>query len=145
MMSELKITDFIPQRPPIVMIDGMDEIWDSGVISNFEVRNNRLFCQDGYLTSAGLIENIAQTAAFFAGYLYKNAGKDVPLGFISSIKSLEVKRHPRNGQKISTRLEKVQDVLDFSIFQGRVFAEDQTLVAECELRIFTQNVENEAG
>jgi predicted hotdog family 3-hydroxylacyl-ACP dehydratase len=142
MMSELKITDYIPQRPPIVMIDGVEEIMDAGVTSTFKVRSEHLFCNKGFLSTAGIIENIAQTAAFLAGYLYKNAGADVPLGFISSIKSLEVRQHPTTGQVISTKLEKLQDVLDFSIFQGRVFGENQVLVAQCELRIFTQKIEN---
>lgn len=140
----MDILEFIPQRPPIVMIDGAREIWETGVITWFTVKKSNIFCHDSFLSSGGVVENIAQTAAFFAGYHFKNMGANVPLGFISSIKALEISELPKVTAMITTKIEKIQDVLSFSIFSGQVLKHDGTQVASCEIRIFIENAEENA-
>lgn len=139
MKMKLNILDFIPQRSPIVMIDGALEIWDNGAITYYIVKDNHFFCRDGFLSSGGLLENIAQTAAFYAGFHFKSLGTKIPLGFISSVKALEIFELPQVPSRITTKIEKIQDVLSFSIFRGQVIKDDGSQIAVCEIRIFIEN------
>ena len=138
-MLELVVTDYIPQRPPFVMIDSVKSINENGVTTIFKVNSNNIFCEDGIFKTGGMIENIAQSTAFYAGYSYKQKELDVPLGFITSIKSLEVMRFPKVNEYIFTTVIKVNEVLEFKIFKGEIFNEDNFKIAQCELRIFIKN------
>ena len=105
-MIEFPVTDYIPQRLPFLMIDSVKSINENGVTTVFKVNLENIFCGDGIFKTAGMIENIAQTAAFYAGYTYKKKGMNVPLGFITSIKNLDVIRFPKVNEYISTKISK---------------------------------------
>lgn len=138
-MMELIITDYIPQRPPFVMIDSVKSIKESEVTTIFQVNLDHIFCEEGFFKTSGMLENIAQSAAFFAGYSYKAKGLNIPLGFMTSIKSLEVKRFPKVNEYISTTVTKVNEVLDFKIFKSEILDKNNLIIAQCELRIFIEN------
>ena len=63
-----KITDYIPQREPIVMVSALLSANKEEAVSEFNITDDNIFCQDGYLTESGIIENIAQTAAAMTGF-----------------------------------------------------------------------------
>ena len=64
------ILNLIPQRPPIVMVDSFCGIEDNCSYSGFTVTDDNIFCQEGKLQEAGIIEHIAQSAAARIGYIY---------------------------------------------------------------------------
>ena len=71
----LSAEGLIPQRHPIVLVD---RLLDSDVeksVSDFLIREDCVFVEDGRMVSAGLMENIAQTCALRIGYL--NRGQKV--------------------------------------------------------------------
>lgn len=138
MMLALEITDYIPQRKPFVMIDGVKNIDENSIETVFSPGKDNVMVSEGYFTSGGIMENIAQSAAFFAGYSYKQKGQDVPLGFITSIKGLKIDRFPKFGENISTKVVNTNEVLDFQIFHGEVKDNQNILIAECEIRVFIQ-------
>ena len=53
----------IPQKPPMVMVDKLIFAEEKKVVTSFLIRRDNIFCSDGVFTEAGLIENMAQTAA----------------------------------------------------------------------------------
>ena len=64
------ILNLIPQRPPTVMVDSFCGIEDNCSYSGLTVTDDNIFCQEGKLQEAGIIEHIAQSAAARIGYIY---------------------------------------------------------------------------
>ncbi len=137
-MQGIHVTEYIPQRPPFVFIDSVRQIQANCAKTSFKVPKGHFFCEGGIFRTGGIIENISQTAALYAGYSYREKGMDVPLGFITAIKDLEIFWFPREQELIETSVELLNDIMDFRIFKGEVFSEDKVLLAHCELRIFVQ-------
>ncbi|MCQ2146993.1 MAG: pseudouridylate synthase, partial [Bacteroidales bacterium] len=61
--------DILPQRPPFVMIDALNAYEESRVDTSFVVREDNILVKDGFLSEAGVMENIAQTCAARIGYI----------------------------------------------------------------------------
>ena len=85
------ILNLIPQRPPIVMVDSFCGIEDDCSYSGLTVTDDNIFCQEGKLQEAGIIEHIAQSAAARIGYIYLQKNEPVPLGFIGSDRNYPLK------------------------------------------------------
>ncbi len=73
------ILNLIPQRPPIVMVDSFCGIEDNCSYSGLTVTDDNIFCQEGKLQEAGLVEHIAQSAAARIGYIYLQKNEPVAL------------------------------------------------------------------
>jgi len=135
--TEIDVLEVIPQRAPIVMIDALTHADAEKTISNFQIRESCIFCNDGFLSESGMIENIAQTGAAGFGYLDKQAGKQVSLGFIASIKNIEIHQLPKVGEVVQTEVVNQEPVMGFNIIIGKIILND-TIIASCEMRIFVQ-------
>jgi predicted hotdog family 3-hydroxylacyl-ACP dehydratase len=135
LISGNDILEFIPQRPPVVMIDKLLYAGTDKTISGLLVNENNIFFNAGFLSESGLVENIAQTAAVGMGYLSKQGNKKVPIGFIASIKDLKIHLLPAAGDEITTEVVVTNQVMEVSILKGIVYRNGE-LLAECEMRIF---------
>lgn len=129
------ITELIPQRMPIVMIDELLRSDEKSTVTRFEVRGDNIFCEENFLAEPGLIENIAQTAAARMGYFAKSTGTEVPLGFIAAVSSLTVKSRPRVGETIETTVTVVNEVIGITIIEGMITLNGEE-IARCEMKIF---------
>ncbi|MCI1186378.1 3-hydroxyacyl-ACP dehydratase [Hymenobacter sp. DH14] len=135
------LTRLLPQRPPMLLIDALLECANDRTVSQFQVPADLVLVEDGYLSEAGLIENIAQTAAAGAGYGYQQGGAGAPpIGFIAAIKDLRVGALPAVGTVLTTEVLVQNQVLEFTIVRGTVRAAGATF-AECEMRIFIKDSE----
>ena len=83
-----EIESFIPQRDPFIAIHELLQATDEFAITQFKVLAESIFVIDGVLGEPGLIENIAQTAAAQMGYVCKQKGISVPIGYIADRKSV---------------------------------------------------------
>jgi len=129
------LTDLLPQKPPMVMVHQLLQADAALTVSGFSVTDTCPLLEDVFLSEAGLVENIAQTAAAGVGYAYKQEQKEAPVGFIAAIKDLKITNLPRLGAALRTEVQVQNQVMEFSIIRGRVF-ENEALLAECEMRIF---------
>jgi predicted hotdog family 3-hydroxylacyl-ACP dehydratase len=130
-----EVLHYIPQRPPIVMIDTLwstDEVSTTGGLT---VLADNIFVENNHLAEPGLMEHIAQTAALRAGYFFKSQQKEVPLGFIGSFKDLIIQELPTVGSTLHTKVSLLHEVMDISVFKGEVFHKE-TCIASCEIKIF---------
>jgi len=84
------------------------------------------------------IENIAQTVAAGAGYMAKQNGKPVAVGYIGAVKNLEIFALPKVGDVINTKVTVVNQVFDVTIVNGDVECKGIKL-AKCEMKIFVKN------
>ena len=128
----------LPQRPPMLLIDALLTCADERTVSCFRVPADSVLVENGVLSEAGLLENIAQTAAAGAGYGYQQQGRPAPVGFIAAIRNLHILSLPAVGTELTTEVRVLNQVLEFSIVRGTVRAGDATF-AECEMRIFIKD------
>ena len=135
--ADNQILDLIPQRPPVVMIDKLIQSSHNKTVSGLTIDPGNLFFENGFLSESGLVENIAQTAAAGVGYICKSENRDVPVGFIASIKDLKIDSLPPVGSEITTEVEITNTVMGVSILLGVVKLNDR-VIAGCEMRIFVK-------
>jgi predicted hotdog family 3-hydroxylacyl-ACP dehydratase len=102
--EDCAISDLIPQRPPMVMIDQLTYSGEKSARGRLIIGESNLFCRDGCLQEAGLIEFITQTAAAHEGYLQLTARNKIRRGFISLIKNLEIHSLPGVNTEIESEL-----------------------------------------
>jgi predicted hotdog family 3-hydroxylacyl-ACP dehydratase len=139
MLVEKKdIKSLIPQREPFVMIDELSISDDVQTKTRFEVREDNIFTENGMLNEAGLLENIAQTAAARAGYEATQMQGPVKIGYIGAVKNFEVFGLPQVGSVIETEITVGNQVFDVSLIRGTVRGSGQVL-ASCEMKIFIKN------
>lgn len=132
------ITDLIPQRDPIVMIGTLLSADEKGCRSRFTIPPENLFVEDGTLNAAGLVENIAQTAAARMGWLCRQENKPVPLGFIGAVQHLEIFGLPKINEEIETGISIKNQIFDVTVIEGEVSTGNRIL-ARCDMKIFISN------
>jgi predicted hotdog family 3-hydroxylacyl-ACP dehydratase len=130
-----EILQFIPQRPPIVMVDKLISAADKITVSGLFITDDNIFVRDGKLQEPGIIENIAQSAALGIGFVYRLRGDKIPLGFIGALKNLQIFSLPECGQEIHTTIEVEYEVFDATIIIGKIFCR-KLLIAQTEMKIF---------
>lgn len=130
-----KIQELIPQRPPFVMIDELVSTDEVKTVSRLTVSNSNIFCREGKFLEAGMVENIAQTAAARAGYVSVSQNRKPPVGFIGAVKNLQVHFNPKEGDVLNTEMSVINQIMDVAIIYGKVFCNGK-IAAECEMKIF---------
>jgi len=133
--NESNIEDCIPHRKPMIMVDGLHTATDSMAVSTFAIVPGNVLLSHGYLSEAGLIENIAQTAAAHAGYWYRKNGKEIPSGFIAAVKNLRIASLPALGTSIQTTIHAINQILGMTIVDG-IVEQNREILCSCELKIF---------
>lgn len=131
-----ELFQYIPQRPPFVMVDKILEKGENFLLSGFHIEDTNILIDGDNFQAGGLVENIAQTAALFAGTKFIDQGKDIPLGYIAGIKKLVINKLPLSGEEIYTKTTLTHELMNIQVVEGEVFNKDNEKIAQCELRIF---------
>ena len=134
-MEELDILSLIPQKPPFVMVDELLFSDDNITRTKFVVPSSNVFVINGEFSEAGLMENMAQTAAAGSGNMARIENRAVSTGYIGQVKNLEVFELPKVGDELLTEIKIEVQVFDAGIVSGKVWCEDR-LLAQCEMKIF---------
>ncbi len=135
MFEQTDILEYIPQRPPFVMVDKILSITDNQTLTSFGIRKDNLFCEGGVFYEAGMIENIAQSVAAGAGYHMKQKNTDPKTGYIGSVKTLKVITRPKVGSTINTAVKFITTFENALIIEGTIFDKGKP-VATCQMNIF---------
>lgn len=139
-MQEADVIELIPQRPPVVMIDGFAGLDEAGISrTTLTVLRQNMFCENGRLCECGIIEHMAQSAAARAGWSALRKGGKVRLGFIGSVDDFEVLEFPQAGQKLCTEISVVQEVFGVSLIRAVVFADGREM-AHGKMKIVLEDV-----
>lgn len=107
--------------------------------SSFLITGKNVFVKDGAFQEAGIIENIAQTAALGAGYLAKVQDRPVLSGYIAAINNFEVFSLPADGDEIITETTVENRIFSVSVISGKVWNNGH-LIASGELKLFSVNM-----
>ena len=89
-MLNIPITQLIPQRAPIVMVDTLWEYSPTTAVVGLTVLEDNIFVQEGSFSASGLIEHMAQSTALHKGYGYYLNHQPAPMGYIGAIKHIEI-------------------------------------------------------
>lgn len=103
-------------------------------VTELEVRPDNLFVDNGRMTAAGLVENIAQTCAARIGYINLNSGEAVKIGVIGSISNLNIARTPKVGEHLVTTIKLLEEVFQVTLVEAMVKSDDEVL-AQCNMKI----------
>jgi len=136
-----EVLQYIPQRAPFVMVDKLYEVTEKTVTSGLKVENDNILVDGKVFQESGLIENMAQTCALYAGYKANELGKEAPVGFIAGLKNVAIKKLPEVGDELSTTIEITNEMMNMQIAMATVYNQNKELVAGCELRIFIKEEE----
>jgi predicted hotdog family 3-hydroxylacyl-ACP dehydratase len=125
----------IPQRPPFVMVDKLLSSDENSTQTAFRVNEENVLVVEGKFSEAGLMENIAQTAAARAGYIAMMENKPVAVGYIGAVKNLEIFDLPKINDELVTEVKIENQVFDVTVISGTVRRND-IVMAQCKMNIF---------
>jgi len=137
LVTRQNITQYIPQRSPIVMIHDLKEASDSHAVTHLKIEADNVFIADGFLAEPGLVENIAQTAAVHIGYQCSQKNLPIPIGYIAAIRALEIRKLPPVGSTVTTSVKITNKVLELTVAEGKVELNGE-LLCTCEMRVFAK-------
>lgn len=131
------VIDLIPQKYPMVMVDGLISSNETETISKLSLNKDNIFCSNGYFQEVGLIENIAQTAALRSGYENMKNHEQPTVGYLGSVKNVVVYSLPKDDDTLQTKLSILNRLTNVLIVVGEIFVDD-ILMAKGEMNIFLQ-------
>lgn len=135
-ISGNQLTQLIPQKPPFVFISSLNEVSEQTCTTTFVFDAHHVLCENGTLSSAGLMENIAQTSGCKLGYEDFMKGKTHSRAFIGEIRDFMYSRLPAAGEELTTVVtieSKVFGVVAVASAIVKVGAEE---IATCRMKIF---------
>lgn len=106
--------------------------------TRFTIKEENVLVENGLFSEAGIMENIAQTAAAGEGFRALNEQRPVSVGYIGAIRNFQVHELPRVGETLQTEIIILDQVFQVCSIDGRVFRDDQ-LIASCEMKLFIEN------
>lgn len=133
-LTEIPVTELLPQRPPFVMIDCLTSFSETTTETRLMVRDDNVLVQDGRLSVYGLVENIAQTCAARLGYASYILHKPVRIGFIGAVRGCKIKRLPLVGETLETRIEVKEEIFGLTLVDAAVRLDGET-IAETQMKI----------
>ena len=129
MNPQRDILSYIPQRPPFVFIDTIEELNEKGARTRYTIPETCPLVSDGILPLSGLMENAAQTCSAIAGN---------KIAYIGAVKQMEMKRFPMVGETLCTEAEVKQEMLNISLIECTTRIHDET-IATTTLKIATMD------
>ena len=133
-LETINVLDLLPQRPPFIMIDKLVFSDEVVTTTKFLVRSDNIFMEGDVLNACALVENIAQTCAARMGYINYVNHEKVRIGFIGSIRNLNILRPVRLGELLTTSIEVKEEVMQLTLVEASVRVGDETVVT-AEMKI----------
>lgn len=131
-----QLVQFIPQKSPFVLISSLRQINENNCITTFSFDTAHVLCENGKLSAAGLLENMAQSAGCKMGYEDFIAKKKSRRGFIGEVKDFYFTRLPEAGEVLTTEI----------VIEGKVFGAVTLIagkiqtgnkeIASCKMKVF---------
>ena len=111
------LSSFIPQRPPIMMVDKLIMFSESTIVGALTVKSENIFVKNNLLQEPGIIEHMAQTVALHTGFDFFLRNEKAPTGYIGSIKFIEIEKLPKVNDEIITEVTIIQEFLGVTLVE----------------------------
>ena len=130
------ITQIVPHRNPMLMIDCYKRIDNDNALSEKTFREGDYGCENGLVIDSILIECVAQTVAAHYGYKSlmikkKNSG----IGMLVSVDTFKFYHQVLEKSKIDIFITKTDRIGAFKLFKGDIRMKDK-IVATGNIKIF---------
>ncbi|WP_102978663.1 hypothetical protein [Chryseobacterium scophthalmum] len=111
------VESLIPQKFPFVMVNGISEYSEEHLVSDFTIKEENIFVNEGIFQASGLIEHQAQSVALHTGYKFYLLGKEAPTGYIGAIKTFEVKTLPKTGDQLTSEVKIINEMMGVTLVE----------------------------
>jgi predicted hotdog family 3-hydroxylacyl-ACP dehydratase len=130
------LTALIPQKDPFVFISSLEEVNDNSCITTFGFDADNVLCENGHLSAAGLLENMAQSAGCKIGYEDFMKGKKHAVGFIGEVRDFFFSRLPDVDEELRTEVTIENKVFGtVTVMKGRILVKGEE-IASCKMKVF---------
>ena len=130
----IAIDGILPQREPFLFVDRFEHFDELQTRTSFTVPAEHLLVEDGHLSAAGLLENMAQSCAARIGYLCKYVlNVPVRIGYIGAVRKFRVHRLPAAGETIETTILFREEVFGITLTDAVVRVGEE-IIAEAALK-----------
>lgn len=127
MNQQRNIFSYIPQRPPFVFIEMIEELSEKSARTRFTIPETCPLLSDGILPLSGLLENAAQTCSVIAGN---------KIAYLGAVKQMEVMRFPMVGEVLYTEAVVKQEMMNISLIECTTRIHEE-IIAITTLKIAT--------
>jgi len=134
MITGQELQKLLPQAPPMLMIDTLVKSDINETITNLTIKKDNVFCHKGKFKEAGLIENMAQTAAARSGYEAKINNTIIKTGYITSIKNLSINFLPNINETIETQVIQKTEIGNITVISANIKLKEKE-IAKCEMTV----------
>lgn len=116
-MDKNFVEQLIPQKAPFVMIDKLISFSENQIKSGLTVPAENIFVENTVFQESGLIEHMAQSVALYTGYQFYLKQEPAPIGYIGSIKSIEILQLPKTGDEVETTVNVLQEFMGVTLVE----------------------------
>ena len=141
-LEKIEITSLIPQRPPFLMVDRILSCDDTDAVTELMVRQDNILLDDNKFSSAGIVENMAQSCAARMGCVKKLHNEPIKLGYIGEIKNLKIYRQPLLDERLTTEVHILMDVFDMTLASVCTKVGEE-VIGEARMKLASTNIEAE--
>ncbi len=123
----------IPQRAPMLMVDGLKAYDEKRIIATLTIDVGNIFVKGQILQESGLIEHMAQSVALHTGFGYYLRKEKAPIGYIGSISNLDLLQSAKIGVQINTEVIVLQEFSGVTLVDivSRI---DNTIIAKGQMK-----------
>jgi len=130
------ISQIIPHRPPMLMIDGYKRIDNNNALSEKKFGGGDYGCENKIVIDSILIECVAQTVAAHYGYqsLLKKE-KNPEIGMLVSVDAFDFYHPVFENSKIEIFISKTDRIGAFKLFKGEIRIKNK-IIASGNIKVF---------
>lgn len=139
-LQKIEITTLIPQRPPFVMVDRILSCENDDAVTELRVREDNILLEDTHLSSAGVVENMAQSCAVRMGCGNVLKNEPIRLGYIGEVKNLKIYRLPKLNEVLTTEVHVMMEYFDMTLASVCTKVNDE-VVAEARMKLAMTKIE----
>lgn len=139
-LQKIEITTLIPQRPPFVMVDRIVSCENDDAVTELRVREDNILLEDTHLSSAGVVENMAQSCAVRMGCGNVLKNEPIRLGYIGEVKNLKIYRLPKLNEVLTTEVHVMMEYFDMTLASVCTKVNDE-VVAEARMKLAMTKIE----
>jgi len=131
----LAVMDFIPHRPPFVLVDTLHYCTDDEARGSFTVpKTGHVLAHDGLFQEPGLLEHQAQVSALQAGYQARLNQLPPQMGYVAGFRNIVINALPTPGEVLTTTVQTLTRLGNLTSLRAETFIA-QKLLASCEFTV----------
>jgi predicted hotdog family 3-hydroxylacyl-ACP dehydratase len=136
------IFEFMPHRPPMVWIDEILSVNETGGVCLVRVKDGAYMSAEG-IRPTSYIEFMAQSFGYVSACqlkVYPNSRPKPTQVFLCGIRDLEINNDKKisEGEQLRIEVKRTHEMGPLILFEGKVFSSDGTTMAKGQIKLFAQ-------